>query len=273
MEKLVFTRYLYPVIWVKQSLLLSMLEKNTKESLFWAYEIFYSGFEKDIFEYLEMIYENFYKSENLDIKKLFSQPKNEFLLGTLIMTLCSRNYQICQFVKSYFSKDIEPLIHGVSKFKFIIQCKENDIVEYKTVLPEREKARFYLNIVCKYGIRTEYDTLFETPYSDIKSEFYYQWTYYASKSPIWLDRIEDLGGSVNDEKLEIEFANDELSDAFYDIWGLEPDEQKTELINKCIGNCEIKQLSIDDFCRKYVGNQGSPTTPPLLVNSIVLHKN
>jgi len=272
MENLIFTRYLYHVIGVKQSLLLSIMDKNTKESLFWAYEMYYSGFEKETLEYLETMYENFYKLENPDMKKLFSQPKNEILIGTVVMTLCSRNYQICDFVKMYFGKDIKPLVHGVSKFKFIIQCKENDIVEYKTILPEKEKARFYLNNVCRYSIRNEYSTIFDTPYTDIKNEFYYQWIYYASKSLIWLDRIEDFGGSINDEKLEIEFPNDELSEAFYNIWGLEPDELSKEIRERCIGNYAVKQLSIDDFCGKYVGNQGSPTTPPLLANSFVIDR-
>jgi hypothetical protein len=40
--------------------------------------------------------------------------------------------------------------------------------------------------------------------------------YFASNSPVWLDRIEDFGGQVNDEKKAIDFPNDDLFEAFYE---------------------------------------------------------
>ena len=52
MQEEPFTRYLYPKIYVKISLLISLLNHNYDESLFWTYELYYSGFEDEIFDYI-----------------------------------------------------------------------------------------------------------------------------------------------------------------------------------------------------------------------------
>jgi len=265
MDQLVFTRYLYPKVDVKQSLLIALLERQSKEALFWAYELYYSGDEEDTFSYLKNIYESYYKSENPDIEsKLFAKgTQDDCLIGSIVLTICSRKYQICEFLRVYKGYECSPMEHPPSKMKFIITFKEADLKEYLTVLPQPEKTRFYLGQVCKYPIRRQYNTLFETRCDDYKKELSYHWLYFAYKSPVWLDRIEDFGGVPNHEKLDIDFPNDDLLDAFYDNWGLEPDEQPRELQDKLIGNYEV-HLSIDDFCEKYGGIQR------ILVNKITL---
>jgi hypothetical protein len=265
MDQLVFTRYLYPKMDVQQSLLIAMLEKQSKEALFWAYELYYSGQEKDTFEYLTKIYESYYKSENPDIEdKLFSQKKNECLIGSIVLTLCARKYQICHFLKEYKGYDCKPMVHEPTKMKFIIQFKETDLVEYLTILPQKGRTRLYLNRVCKYSIRRQYNELFESSCDDYQVPLCYHWIYYGSRSHYWLDHVEDYSGLPNDEKQDIDFPNDDLLDAFYDHWGLEPDEQSKELHNKLIGNYPVEQLSIEDFCEKFGG-----IPKPVIANTIV----
>ena len=265
MDQLIFTRYLYPKLDVKQSLLIAILERQSKEALFWAYELYYSGEEEDTFNYLTNIYDSYYKSENPDLEaKMFANgTQDDCLIGSIILTLCSRKYQICEFLRVYKGYDCSPMVHPPSKMKFVIAFKEADLKEYLTVLPEREKTRFYLGRVCLYPIRRQYNTLFETSCDDYKISLWYHWLYFASKSPVWLDRIEDFGGTIDDEKMEVKFPNDDLIDAFYDNWGLEPDEQTKEIHEKLIGNC-TQQLSIDDFCESY------GAIPKILFNSIAL---
>ena len=58
-EDIIFTRYLYIKDEVEIALLTNILEKK-EESVFWAYELYFSGFQKEVFQYLWDIYYNFF---------------------------------------------------------------------------------------------------------------------------------------------------------------------------------------------------------------------
>jgi hypothetical protein len=60
----IFTRYLYEKEEVEIALKLSLLEKKIEESLFWAYELFYSGFQKELFLLFIQFYYDFYATLN-----------------------------------------------------------------------------------------------------------------------------------------------------------------------------------------------------------------
>ena len=60
---LVFTRYLYIKDEVRVSLLVSLLNKS-RSALFWAYELYYSGFKHELFMLLFKIYYDFYATLN-----------------------------------------------------------------------------------------------------------------------------------------------------------------------------------------------------------------
>jgi hypothetical protein len=252
MEFITFTRYLYPKIDVKQSLLIALLDRKPKEALFWAYELYYSGDEEDTFDYLKNIYKIYYESENPDVHiKLFAKgTQDDCLIGSIVLTICSRKYQICNFLRIYKHYDYPPIIDTPNKMKFVIAFKEADLKDYLTIEPEQKKARFYLKEVCFYPINRQYNTFFETSCDEYNIHFWYHWLYFASNSPIWMERIKKFGGILNCEIMDVEFPTDDLLEAFYDCWGLEPDEQTKELQEKIIGTCDL-QLSMDDFCRNY----------------------
>jgi hypothetical protein len=74
---------------------------------------------------------------------------------------------------------------------------------------------------------------------NIRDAYLHHWLYYASKTPLWRKRIQDFKGVVCYEEKKVIFKedeDDELLQAFYDNYGYEPDEQKKEVQNKCIGN-------------------------------------
>jgi len=251
---------------VMQSLLLAMLDGYHNEALFWAYELYYSGFEEETYRYLYSIYEGYYRDENPELERgLFALEAGDVVtdpchIGTIVSTMTSRNYQVSTFLSMYKSIKIPFLVHEPRKFRFVIRLQEKDIVDYQTILPEPEKSRHYLKTVCKYPIRRQCNRFFESCEEDYKKELWYDWLYYACRSPVWLNRIEEYGGSVNDESKTVEFTDDEhddrdknLDEAFYQIWGLEPDEQSKELQEKCIGSIPVKQLTVDEFSEKYGG--------------------
>ena len=51
------TRYLYSRIEVKQSLFVSLLQRDVEQALFWGYELYYSGFQEETFEFVLDIYD------------------------------------------------------------------------------------------------------------------------------------------------------------------------------------------------------------------------
>ena len=64
MSDFIFTRYLYEKEEVGYSLVLSLLNKKEEDSIFWATELYYSGFKDELYEFLWIIYQNFYASLN-----------------------------------------------------------------------------------------------------------------------------------------------------------------------------------------------------------------
>ena len=60
---LVFTRYLYVKDEVRISLLVSILNKSD-DAIFWAYELYYSGFKTELLNLIWKIYYDFFATLN-----------------------------------------------------------------------------------------------------------------------------------------------------------------------------------------------------------------
>ena len=99
---LVFTRYLYIKEEVEYALFLSLLEKRVESSLFWAFELYHSGFSRETLELLWYIYDRFYEETNPKFKNLFEKKEKEFwscsskeeqetIFGSLVYNLAKRN--------------------------------------------------------------------------------------------------------------------------------------------------------------------------------------
>jgi len=110
------TRYLYSHIEVKQSLFISLLQKDISQSLFWGYELYYSGFQEETFDFVNDIYKEIYEKLNPDLKsfidKMISEwsesdnDDNDCNLGSIIYTLAVRDYDIVAFTKAKLSYNI-----------------------------------------------------------------------------------------------------------------------------------------------------------------------
>ena len=75
--KVIFTRYLYVKDEVKLALITSLLDKKEK-ALFWAYELYYSGFELELFNHLWKIYFDFYYTLNPSFYDYFVKKQKEW---------------------------------------------------------------------------------------------------------------------------------------------------------------------------------------------------
>ena len=92
------TRYLYEKSYVEYSLLISLLERDSEKSLFWAYELYFSGFKTQvlslIWKYYYLLYGCFHVRLERYMKKKTEQwlnnKKNYIILGTIVFNMSTR---------------------------------------------------------------------------------------------------------------------------------------------------------------------------------------
>ena len=126
---LVFTRYLYVKEEVKLALMNSLLKKNLEESLFWAYELYYSGFKEELILYLINIYFDFYATLNpsfgqyIIIKyKIYFLEKKENLEDKWISMLI-HDFIIRPYNFDLYSLRIQKQMEELRKLEVILDCK------------------------------------------------------------------------------------------------------------------------------------------------------
>jgi hypothetical protein len=259
---IVLTRYLYIKEEVMISLILSVLEKNREQSLFWAYELYWSGFQEELFEYLMSFYWETFEPLNPRLRKFLQSQidswktdnSKHYVVGTIIRNLSdqSRSYRIDSFVLK-----TQPVIDSkIKDHRFYIVMEEKDVKQYETIETEPgELPRFILGKACKYSTRKDCNKIFgsvhrDLSHSEIRHMSTMTWEYYASFSKVWSDRIEEFGGFIDRENRKVVFHDDDIDD-FYDRYGYEPDEQPSSLLSKITHLTEEYQMSLYDFAKTY----------------------
>jgi hypothetical protein len=97
-----------------------------------------------------------------------------------------------------------------------------------------------------YSIPKEISSFYLTRQTvdNINHLIWYNWEYFAYKSPIWKERFDKYDITMDDEKQLIIFHKDEQFEAFYEHWGYEPDEQTFKTMDK-------RMYDITDYCWKH----------------------
>jgi hypothetical protein len=240
----VFTRYLYERHQVEYSLQCALLAKCREEALYWAYELYHSGEtaqsertnQDDVWHWVRNLYVEFYEETNPRFKKLLDQwyaewkeSRDPCLLGTVVGTLAIRDRPR--------SRDRE--VEGENTEKFVILYKEDRHQTQEVA----GKPRNYLRQVSQYPIRKEAIDLANyvlgiSPEKVREAYLGPNWVYYCAETPIWASRIQEGRGKVLDGR--VVFESDDDLEAFYERWGLEPDEQCAEM-HRWHGICTIGQ--------------------------------
>ena len=111
MSNFIFTRYLYEKEEVKCALLINILNKKENESLFWAYELYYSGFANELIQFLWKIYYDFFSTlnpqfENYLLNKLQEKQLScdKKILANIISSFLIRPFNMDVFMLDYFVK-------------------------------------------------------------------------------------------------------------------------------------------------------------------------
>ena len=253
------TRYLYNKLEVKHSLFVSILKHNIEESLFWAFELYYSGFCIETIEFILKLYDEIFKSENENLElyinnciENWNEENDPIYFGNLIAALCTRQFDLTNFCKDYFHVKGK---QEISKNSNMIVSLDHDFIsQFDNNNSQNIQPRKLLQEKCIYKIRKKYSSLFQTekPTYDEQLKIYNnEWLYYASYSPLWEERICYHNGIIDHENKKIVFETDDDLEAFFENWGYEPDEQKVAVKNNCLGEKEEKQGSIVDFCKEY----------------------
>lgn len=140
----------------------------------------------------------------------------------------SKNIYVCPL-----KEDIELTIKHMTQFDEIPTNKEGDILTYKILSYKRSYPLY--DEIGSFNLER-----FNITHSDYKKLHYYNWEYYASKSPIWKRRILKYNGKFCNETKKIIFENDPDLEEFYKLYGYDFDEQSLQIQNLSL--LEIKKL-------------------------------
>ena len=159
-------------------------------------------------------------------------------LGLVLNLNINANVILLAKIMCLFSKKAE-LKKGKSIY---INVEPEDVVQYETISSlENYKV---LEKACICGIDDlKHLSLFKLNRQkyNIKHEYWYRWEYHASFSPIWSQRIRQFGGYPDYTSQKVIFKeepDDDLMQEFYELYGLEPDEQSVTTQEKSIQSIE-----------------------------------
>jgi hypothetical protein len=125
-DNLVFTRYLYIKDEVKTALLISILNKSD-DAIFWAYELYYSGYKNELYAFIWQIYYDFFATLNPSFavylsKKLNQQDQGfeDRLISSIIQNLLIRSFNtdvfILRTISELFESEAEKADESVEDF-------------------------------------------------------------------------------------------------------------------------------------------------------------
>lgn len=184
----VFTRYLYIKDEVKLSLLISLLNKSDN-ALFWAFELFYSGFQIELLGLLFKIYYDFFATLNptfevyLNKKKtIYFQEldKREKIVASIVNNLLIRDFNTDVFMMRKIGELFEPdpeLLERAEVYQILsLSDESNDTTLEPEFVPNKiillakmlskktsgkKKKNFYLKVEPK--TLEQYKTITVTP--------------------------------------------------------------------------------------------------------------
>ena len=133
--------------------------------------------------------------------------------------------------------------HHLKKSRSVYMPVESeDIIPYETLCGTNELRSYrILEKACICGIDDlKHLSLFKLKRAkyNLREKYLSNWLYYASFSPLWLQRIQEFGGVIDTVKQSVLFVDDDLMEQFYELYGLEPDEQKSCVQQKSIVDIE-----------------------------------
>jgi hypothetical protein len=209
---MILTRYLYDKAKVEVSLRSAIIKQEYNQAVFWAYELYYSGFQQEVLDQLQEIYNHLFAKNHPRMGMYIRLKRKQFekfpeLVATIIKNLTMKN----------------PEIHESPKAKFV-NVKPHHIEPFMTKEPEVHPWK-HLREVCVYGVEGNCS-------KEEWTEYRTNWIQYTIGSPVWKERVELYEGKMKDV---VVFENEDKEEDFHNRFDYEPDEQPLEIQQRCIG--------------------------------------
>ena len=242
----IFTRYLYIVPDVYASLLDAIEQKKRDEALFWAYELYYSGFENELVRFLEKYIQQITLSNQIRrfIEKkinILSESHCDSTTNSVGKRRSPTEFRRLNKKDPLIATIIVNMIAYIREKNIFINYSDKDIEEFQTVKTTQLQHWKVLRTVCLYPSKKDYvgDAHPLLKHHHTREEytkiFREDWEYYAYFTPVWKQRIEKYGGLPDHESRKIIWTRGEDDmELFYDKFGYEPDEQPIEVFHKLI---------------------------------------
>ncbi len=208
---MLLTRYLYDKAKVEITLYHAILQRDFIQAAFWAYELYFSGFEEQVIEQLNRVYDQIFKPNHPKLGLYFKKKQAE---------LNGKPELIATLLKNLMKNPDVPESPGV---KFI-NVKPHHIESFRTKEPEGPRWKF-LREVCLYGVLGDCS-------QEDRLKYRQDWISCVVQTTIWRERMKEYGHLTNDVFV---FTNEDKEEEFYNKWNYEPDEQPAEIQVRCIG--------------------------------------
>jgi hypothetical protein len=166
-----FTRYLYLKDEVQLSLLVALLNKKDNVALHWAYELYYSGFEEEVFQHLWKIYYDFYYTLNPSFQDYFVKKYKEWgkattqdrerIVALIVGDLLIRPHNLDVFMLRQAVKYTKEEFSEVESFEELLENRDylriaNRIMESSNSLQIVKESIAYFS---KKGLKIEEDKM------------------------------------------------------------------------------------------------------------------
>jgi hypothetical protein len=227
-QDLTVTRYLYDKNKAFQTLEIAINDRFFDESMFWAYELYYSWYETEVIVFLLEVckkrlpqYKRLYRFLSKKYAEWLEKPLSEKpagIIGTIIKNI----------LKNEISNE-EP------QAQIFIIMDESTAVPFHTLYLKHPYR--ILPAVCKYWLLEppENPEILPEYKVNVLRDFIDNWLFYASRNPLWENRIVKHKGTINTEFKTVVFETHDLAEEFYAKYGYEPDEQSIEVQRRLIG--------------------------------------
>ena len=237
---MILTRYLYPKENVEYSFKIALFEGNHEQSLFWTYELYFSGFKQQVLQLLMKIFSEYF-SHSLRKTKITNYLQKKFdewktvrkdsIVATFIENIirCQLNIEkITQDFPNYSWEEYVRKNASETNILYIVY-KDQDIQKYKN-------RPFISSKTWKIPPKVCLCTCLRKPGSpELNILDYDEWLFHAAGSPLWKSRIQKYDGMIDYDQKTVRFSDEDLEESFRNVYDFEPDEQSLVVMKKWFG--------------------------------------